>query len=75
MSLVENERTKLLAAALNNTAVATVVTAVIGQIAGALYGFANATPSRSWFLIGLLWLLIGIGLHLLAQYVLRRLRE
>jgi CDP-diglyceride synthetase len=55
MSLIENERTKLLATALNNTAVATVVTAVIGPIAGLLYGFANATPSRSWFVIGVLF--------------------
>ena len=75
MSLIENERTKLLATALNNTAVATVVTAVIGPIAGLLYGFANATPSRSWFVIGVLWFLIGIGLHYLAQLVLGRLRE
>ncbi len=75
MSLVENERTKLVAAALNNTAVATVVTAVIGPIAGALYGFSNAAQNRSWFLVGLLWFLIGIGLHFLGQMVLGRLRE
>jgi hypothetical protein len=75
MSLLENERTKLVATALNNTAVATIVTAVIGPIAGAFYGFANTAPNRSWFLIGALWFLIGIGLHLLGQLALRRLRE
>jgi hypothetical protein len=66
MSLIENERTKLIATALNNTAVATIVTAVIGPIAGALYGFGNAAPSRSWFFVGVLWFLIGIGLHYLG---------
>ena len=75
MSLIENEKTKLIAAALNNTAVATVVTAVIGPIAGAFYGFANAAPNRFWFLIGGLWFLIGIGLHYLGQLTLTRLRE
>jgi len=75
MSLIENERTKLVAAALNNTAVATIVTAVIGPIAGAVYGFANAAPNRSWFLIGVLWFLIGIGLHYLGQLALGRFRE
>jgi hypothetical protein len=75
MSLVENERAKLLATALNNTAVATLVTGVIGPVAGALYGFANATPSRSWFLIGALWCLIGIVLHFIAQAILGRLQE
>jgi hypothetical protein len=75
MSLIENERTKLVAAALNNSAVATIVTAVIGPIAGALYGFGSSAPNRYWFLIGALWFLIGIGLHYLGQLALGRLRE
>jgi hypothetical protein len=43
MSLVYNERTKLLATALNNTGVATVVTAVIAPVAAFLYGSAAIT--------------------------------
>ncbi|HXD46895.1 MAG TPA: hypothetical protein VN655_17355 [Pseudolabrys sp.] len=74
MSLIENERTKLLATALNNTAVATVVTAVIGPIAGFFYGLPTVS-SRWWFLFWLLWLLVGIGLHLSAQSILGRLQE
>jgi hypothetical protein len=38
MSLIENERTKLLATAMNNTAVATIVTAIVAPVAGFLYG-------------------------------------
>jgi hypothetical protein len=74
MSLVENERTKLLATALNNTAVATIVTAVIGPIAGFFYGLTSLT-SRWWFVFWVLWFLVGMGLHLFGQAVLGRLRE
>ena len=38
MSLVQNERTKLLATAFNNTAVATFATAIIAPMAAFLYG-------------------------------------
>ncbi|WP_157223372.1 hypothetical protein [Rhodovulum sp. PH10] len=74
MGLVPNERTKLFATALNNLAVATVVTAIIAPIAGFLYG-AVATPRSWWPVMGAVWFLVGIGLHLVAQLVLGRLRE
>jgi len=74
MSLIENERAKLLATALNNTAVATIVTAVIGPIAGFFYGSATI-PESSWFFYWVLWFLVGISLHLIAQSILGRLQE
>jgi hypothetical protein len=75
MNLVHNERTKLLATALNNTAVATVVTAIVAPIVGFLYGTPTAAASKFWPLIGLIWLLVGLGLHAVAQGVLGRLKE
>jgi hypothetical protein len=47
MSLIRNEQTKLLATALNNTAVATVATAIIAPMAAFLYG-SNALVSSWW---------------------------
>lgn len=75
MSLVQNERTKLLATALNNVAVATVVTALIAPAATFLYGAGAPGRGGWWIAIGLAWLAGGIILHLAAQWVLGRLTE
>jgi hypothetical protein len=75
MSLVDNEQTRLLAAALNNTAVATIVAGIIGPAAGVSYGLSSTGANWSWFLVGAIWFLAGIGLHYSAQQVLRRLKE
>lgn len=48
MSIVRNERTKLLATALNNVAVAIVVTALIATAVGFLYGTTNPAGG-SWY--------------------------
>lgn len=74
MSLIHNERTKLLATALNNTAVATVVTALVAPGAGFLYNSQNAAAGRWWIFIGAVWFVAGLGLHVLAQIVLGRLK-
>ncbi len=73
MSLVRNERLKLLATALNNVAVAILVTALIAPSASVLYGFTSPTGSRLWPLIACGWFLGGITLHLTAQWLLKRL--
>lgn len=73
MSVVHNERTKLLATTLNNTAVAIIVTALIAPAVGFLYGTANPAGGGWWLLIGLAWFVAGIVLHLAAQRVLGRL--
>lgn len=73
MSLVHNERTKLLATALNNVAVATIVTALIAPAASFLYG-TGTTAGGGWALaIGAAWLTGGVILHLAAHQVLGRL--
>jgi len=74
MSLIHNERIKLLATALNTTAVATIVTAVLAPFVGLLNGASNAALSFWWAVSGGLWFFAGIGLHLIALAVLGRLR-
>ncbi len=76
MSLVLNERTKLLATALNNLGVATLIAGVIAPAANFLYGMASPTGFHPWPSVGLIgccWLFSGMILHLAAQLVLRRL--
>lgn len=74
MSLVHNERIKLLATALNNMAVATIITAIVGPIVGILNGSPGATITAWWVFSGVLWFLAGIGLHLVGRGALGRLR-
>ncbi len=74
MSLVRNERLKLVATALNNTAVATIITAVIGPIVGILNGASGTVVTAWWVFSGILWFLAGIGLHLVGLKVLGRLK-
>jgi hypothetical protein len=74
MSLVQNERTKLLAGALNNLGVASVVTGLLGPAAAFLYGSEANTWTWRWALIGAVWFFAGITLHISAQAVLRRLK-
>jgi hypothetical protein len=74
MSLVHNERMKLLASAMSNTGVATIVTAIVAPMAGFLYG--SPVPSGGWWpLVALAWFLGGISLHISAQLLLGRLEE
>lgn len=74
MSLIENERTKLLATALNNTAVAIIITAVVTPIAGFLYGIQTVV-SQYWPILLVIWFSVGIGIHLFAQALLGRLKQ
>ena len=74
MSLIENERTKLLATAMNNMAVATIITAVVTPMVRLLYG-SQTLISPYWLAFWLLWLFVGVALHLSAQAILGRLKE
>ncbi len=74
MSLIHNERTKLLATGLNNIAVATIVTAIVAPVAGFLYGSPTAAATKWWPLIGIIWLFVGATIHLAAQFFLGKLR-
>jgi hypothetical protein len=73
VSLVRNERTKLIATAFNNVAVATFVAGLIAPFSGFLYGTTNPIGSHPWVLIGACWFICGLVLHLTAHMVLGRL--
>lgn len=72
MSLVRNERLKLLAAALNNTGVATVA-ALVAPLANLPYAGASL-PDQQVLSLGIPWFLVGAALHMAAQWVLGRLK-
>lgn len=72
MSMIENERTKLTATALNNVSVATVVTGFIAPASSFIYGFAQPT-SRFWWTMPIACISAGTIPHLVARQVLRRM--
>ena len=72
MSMVANERRRLIATLLNTLAAGSVVTGVFAPAAAYLYGVNPAAPYH-WWLIGSLWVIVATGLHLLAHYILGRL--
>lgn len=76
-SLIENERTKLLAAALNTAATSCFTVGIATPIAGFVYNVSafRDTIDVSRLAFGLLgWLLAALLLHLLARRVLGDLR-
>lgn len=76
MSIIENERTKLLANALDRASTACFTVGVATPIAGYLYGVISfAAPFGYWlFLTAVGWLVIAIALHLLARRILKGLK-
>jgi hypothetical protein len=75
MSLVRNERLKLLASALNSVGTAFIVTGIIAPTAAAIYGGASRSGFNLWWLlIFVIWLSAGVSLHIAAQGVLGRLK-
>ena len=71
-NLVHNERTKFLVTALNILGTITIASALILPGIAAAYGLAH--PLGQWWpIIGIVWLIVGIGLHGSAQAVLGRL--
>ncbi len=71
-NLVHNERTKLLAGALNTLGTTTIASALILPGIAAAYGLTHP-PGRWWPVIGFVWLIVGAGLHVAAQAVLGRM--
>ena len=71
-NLIHNERTKLLANALNTLGTTTIASALILPGIAAAYGLTHP-PGRWWPLIGIVWLIAGVGHHVAAQAVLERL--
>lgn len=76
MSLVHNERTKLLANALDRASTACLTVGVLGPSAAALYGISGgASIIVPLIAIGsLFWLAASAVLHWLARLVLGRLK-
>ena len=66
MSVVGDERTKLFAAALNNVAVATLITGVIAPAANFLYGLTSSPGGHFWPVVAGCWFFCGVILHLAA---------
>lgn len=78
MTLIHNERTKLLANALDRASTACFTVGIATPIAGYLYNVGNIgnalSPFRLAFgLVG--WLLTAVALHLLSRRVLKGLRQ
>lgn len=72
MSQIENERTKLLANALDRASTACLAVGVFGPAAAILYDVGAAAHAHGIFLAvgGFVWLLAAVTLHLLARRVL-----
>ena len=76
MSAIQNERTKLLANALDRTSTACVTVGLLAPIAAVIYG-ATGTAMQLWafVLIAGIWLSAAIALHLMARIVLGGLKS
>jgi hypothetical protein len=75
MSLIDNERTKLFANALDRASTACLTVGVFAPIAAAIYTSTGTVPATATFVIGAVcWIFASVVLHLSARYVLRRLQ-
>jgi len=71
-AVIRNEKRKLTAAALNNIAVATVVTGLVAPVIALSYQF-SAPHGRFWIAFPVLWLVAAYGIHQIARRQLERL--
>ena len=74
MSLVHNERRKLLATVLNNLGVACVVTGGIAPAAAYVIGSLQVEDPLRLASAGVVWLAIGAALFRVAQRALEEMR-
>ena len=74
--LVENERTKLLAGALDRASTARFTVGVLAPTAAALYGAGTfGLEPLAAAAIALVWILAAVALHWLARVILGALRS
>jgi hypothetical protein len=73
VNLIRNERTKLLAAALDRVSTLCVAAGIVPPLSGFIYGGRGL--SLSTVAACYIWLLAAVALHLGAQRVLGRLQE
>jgi len=71
-TVIRNEKRKLAAAALNNIAVATVVTGLVAPVIALGYQF-SAPHGRFWIAFPVLWLVAAYIIHQIARRQLERL--
>lgn len=73
-ALIDNERTKLLANALDRASTASLTVGVLAPIAAVIYT-VPATGTEPWVFMlgGTVWFSAAIALHLIARLVLRGL--
>jgi hypothetical protein len=74
VSIIHNEQTKLTATALNNVAVAFVIAGFVGPAVALGYGSEAVPKGGVAILISVIWLFVGLILHLIAKLILRDLR-
>jgi len=72
-TLIRNERIKLIAGALNNVGIATIVTAIVVPSVSFVYNPTWPPVSHWWPVVGAFWLTAGGALHSLALLILGRL--
>lgn len=76
MSLIANERTKLLANALDRASTACVTVGILAPIAAVIYGLpGNSPPVWLFILATIFWLFAAVVLHMAARNVLGGLIE
>jgi hypothetical protein len=76
MGQIENERTKLTATLINNTAIAIIGTGVIAPFFAILYGLSSLSADQiRLFAISVpTWIIVGVALHLIARGILGGLK-
>jgi multisubunit Na+/H+ antiporter MnhG subunit len=77
MSVIYNERTKLLANALDRASTSCLTVGFIGPIVAVIYdlgGAGSKITALTLYIGSAFWLLAGIALHLIARAVLGRLK-
>jgi hypothetical protein len=75
MSLIHNERRKLMATALNGMAIATMAAGCIAPLVTVSYGVSRAPGGAYFALVGTVWFFTAIGIHIVARAVLGGLKE
>ncbi|MBV8401027.1 MAG: hypothetical protein JOZ17_20185 [Acetobacteraceae bacterium] len=75
MSLVRNERLKLLANALDRASTACVTVGIVTPVAGLVYGLIPHVSALALAAACFVWLFVAVSLHLAARRVLGRLLE
>ena len=75
MNLIENERTKLSATAINNLALAFAVAGFVAPLVASSFGSSSApVASAVTVAVSVTWLVAAAALHIAARWLLRRLR-